>query len=113
MVVQVRDATTIWAVIAGMAVANFVVRFAPITLVSRARIPQPIARWLSFVPVTVMASLVATEVLKPGGTWALTLANPYLLAALPTAAVFAKTRSFLGATLAGMASFLVFRALVG
>jgi branched-subunit amino acid transport protein len=113
VVVPVRSAATIWAVIAGMAAANFIVRFVPMALVSRARMPGPIARWLSFVPVTVMASLVATEVLRPGGTWTLTLANPYLLAALPTAAVFAKTRSFLGATLAGMASFLVFRALVG
>ncbi|MDI6693252.1 MAG: AzlD domain-containing protein [Anaerosomatales bacterium] len=108
-----RDPGTIWAVIAGMAIANFVVRFTPIALVSRARIPAPIARWLSYVPVAVMASLVATEVLRPGGSWLLSPRNPYLLAAIPTAFVFGKTRSFLGATLAGMVSFLAFRALVG
>lgn len=99
--------------IAGMAAANFIVRFVPLTLVSKVRVPGPIARWLSFVPVTVMASLVFTEILRPGGSWALSLSNPYLLAALPTAAVFAKTRSFLSSTLAGMASFLVFRTLLG
>ncbi|MCX8007952.1 MAG: AzlD domain-containing protein [Coriobacteriia bacterium] len=103
----------VWAVIAGMAAVNFLLRFVPMAAVSRTRIPEPVARWLSFVPVTVMASLVAVEVMRPDGVWQTTIANPYLLAALPTAATFAKTRSFLGATLVGMAAFLAFKALLG
>lgn len=103
----------IWIVIAGMAATNFLLRFTPMALVSKSRVPEPVQRWLSYVPVSVMASLVATEVLRPQGTWLITLRNPYLLAAAPTALVFVKTRSFLGATLAGMASFLAFRALLG
>lgn len=106
-------AREIWVVVAGMAAANFLLRFAPMSLVSRTRLPEPVQRWLSYVPVSVMASLVATEVLRPGGTWLITMRNPYLLAAAPTALVFVKTRSFLGATLAGMVSFLAFRALLG
>ena len=39
--------------------------------------------------------------------------NPYLLAAVPTALVYRFTRSFLGAMLAGVASFLAFSYLLG
>lgn len=107
------DAQTVWLVIAGMAVTNFALRSLPIAFVPKDRLPEPVQRWLSYVPVSVMASLVATEILRPGGAWLLTLKNPYLLAAAPTALTFAKTRSFLGATLIGMASFLAFRAMLG
>lgn len=107
------DPREIWLVIAGMAATNFLLRSTPLTLISKIRLPEPVHRWLGYVPVSVMASLVATETVRPGGTWILTFKNPYLLAAAPTALVFVKTRSFLGATLVGMASFLAFRALLG
>lgn len=96
-----------------MAVANFLVRFVPIAIVSRVELPRPVMRWLSFVPVSVMGSLVAGEILRPGGNLMTPWQNPYLLAALPTALVYHKTRSFLGATVAGMVIFVALRALVG
>lgn len=102
----------IWAVIIGMAVSNFVLRFAPIAIVSRMKLPAPVMRWLSFVPVSVMGALVAGEVLRPGGAWTspLTSAGPY--AAIITGLVFYWTRSFLGATVAGMASFVAIQYLL-
>ncbi|MBW6467986.1 MAG: AzlD domain-containing protein [Anaerosomatales bacterium] len=107
------SSTYIWAVIALMAVANYAVRFPPIAIVSRLRLPEPVVRWLSYVPAAVMGSLVAGEVLRPGGEYLLTLRNPYLLAAVPTAFIYHKTRSFLGATVAGMLIFVGIRALLG
>lgn len=98
--------TLIWAVILGMAISNFVVRFVPIAIVSRMRLPAPVMRWLSFVPVSVMGALVAGEVLRPGGIWVDPFTGPSLYAALITGVVFRFTRSFLGATVAGMASFV-------
>ncbi|HET6497889.1 MAG TPA: AzlD domain-containing protein [Coriobacteriia bacterium] len=103
----------VWSVIALMALANFVVRFVPIAVVSRLRLPEPLVRWLSFVPASVMGALVAGEVLRPGGTYLLTLRSPYLLAAIITGIVYHLTRSFLGATVAGMLSFVGIRALLG
>ncbi len=96
-----------------MAVANFLVRFPPIAVVSRLRLPEQLMRWLGFVPAAVMGALVAGEVLRPGGEYLLTVRSPYLLAAIPTALVYAVTRSFLGATLAGMLFFVAIRALLG
>lgn len=98
---------TIWAVIVGMAVLNYAVRFIPLAVVSRIDLPKPVARWLSFVPIAVMGALVASEVLRPNGTWSNPLAGPSLYAAIVTGLVFRFTRSFLGATVAGMASFVV------
>lgn len=107
------DDAYVWTVIALMAVANFLVRFPPIAIVSRLTLPEPVMRWLALVPAAVMGSLVAGEVLRPGGEYLLTPGNPYLLAAVPTALVYLKTRSFLGATLAGMLFFVAIRTLLG
>lgn len=103
----------IWAVIIGMAVSNYVLRFVPIAVVSRLRLPQPVMRWLSFIPVSVMAALVIGEILRPSGQWLDPLHNPFLMAAIPTALVYYRWRSFLGTTVVGILFFLVFRALVG
>lgn len=103
----------IWAVIIGMGVSNYALRLLPIAVLSRLELPRPVLRWLSFIPVSVLAALVTVEVLRPNGSWLPLDANPYLYAAVPTAYVFYKTRSFLGATLAGIALFVTFRALLG
>lgn len=103
----------IWAAIAGMAVTTYLLRALPITVLSRLHIPRPVERWLSYVPVSVMAALVAGEVFRPNDRWLPLAHNPYLLAALPTGAVYYFTRSLLGATLAGIVCFLAFRALLG
>ena len=95
-----------------MALLNFLVRFPPIAIVSRLDLPKPIMRWLAFVPVSVMGALVTGEVLRPGGVWADPLTSPSLYAAVVTALVFRFTRSFLGATVAGMASFVVLQRLL-
>jgi branched-subunit amino acid transport protein len=107
------SATAIWAVIAGMAIANFALRFPPIAVLSRIELPGWLRRWLSYIPVSVMATLVVSEVARPDGRWLPPLENPYLWAALLTGGVYWRSRSFLGATLAGVVFFLVFRALLG
>jgi branched-subunit amino acid transport protein len=102
----------IWGLIAGMAVTNFVIRATPISVMSRLDLPQPVRRWLGYVPVSVMAAIVAVQVLRPADRLDLSLTNHYLLAAVPTALVYRFTRSFLGATAAGMLTFLALRYLL-
>jgi branched-subunit amino acid transport protein len=107
------SAPYVWVVIVSMALVTYALRALPITLLARMRMPRPLERWLSFVPVSVMAALIASEVVRPGGTWPPPLHNPYLMAAVPTGLVYHKTRSLLGATVAGIVCFLALRALVG
>jgi branched-subunit amino acid transport protein len=104
--------TTIWGVIVGMAALNYAVRYPPIAIVSRMELPRPIMRWLSFIPIAVMGALISGEVLRPAGRWVNPVSSPSLYAALVTAIVFKLTRSFLGATVAGMASFVVLQRLI-
>lgn len=96
-----------------MAVANFAIRFAPIAVLSRFNLPAPFLRWLSFIPVSVMGALVASEVMRPGGVWVPPLHNPGLFAAVLTALVYHRWRSFLGATVCGMIAFVILRGLMG
>lgn len=103
----------IWAVALGMGVVNFALRYTPVAVFSRRRIPAPLMRWLSFVPISVMGSLVALEVLRPAGSWRFPITSPYLWAAIVTGATFKFTKSFLGATLAGMGSFVLIRWMLG
>lgn len=106
------SSTAIWLVVVGMAALNFAVRFIPLAVVSRVELPKPLARWLSFVPICVMGALVAREVLLPGEQWTNPFTGPHLYAAVLTGIVFYKTRSFLGATIAGMASFVALQQLI-
>lgn len=107
------SAGLIWTVILATAALNLMVRLTPIAVLSRLSLPRTLERWLSFIPVSVMASIVAVEVLHPGGRWLAPLENPYLWAAVPTAVVYRFTRSFLGATIAGVLAFLALRQMLG
>ena len=102
-----------WTVIVGMAVTNLALRLLPLGVLSRVRMPLVLERWLSYVPVSVMAAMVALEVLRPGGRWMGIVENPYLLAAIPTALVYYFYRSFIGATVVGVVAFLALRYLLG
>jgi branched-subunit amino acid transport protein len=105
--------TVAWGLILGMALTNTVIRLVPIAAISRLELPEVAHRWLSYVPVSVMSAIVATQVLHPGGRWMLTPDNPYLLASVPTAVVYHFTRSFFGAIVVGILSFLALRYLLG
>ena len=103
----------ILVVIVAMAAINFALRMTPLALLSERTLPAPVVRWLSYIPISVMGALVATEVLLPGGEWQAPLGNPGLYAAALTMVVFRFTKSFLGATVAGMISFVVLGAILG
>ena len=103
----------VWTIILGMALTNYVLRAAPFLALSRVELPDWARRWLDFVPVSVMAALVVSEVVRPGGTWLLPWHNPYLWAAIGTGFVFWKWRSLIGATLVGLALFIALRWALG
>jgi branched-subunit amino acid transport protein len=104
---------TIWLVIAGMAAVNFGIRYTPIAVLSRFELHPGFLRWLSFVPISVMGALVALAVLRPNSAWQPPLTNPAVWASLLTAVAFHRTRSFLGATVVGMVSYVALRAIIG
>ena len=102
-----------WGLVAGMALTSLVVRGTPMAVMSRLRLPATVERWLGYIPVSVMAAIVAVQVLRPDGRYLPLAHNPYLFATLPTALVYRYTRSFLGATVIGILSFVALRYLLG
>ena len=105
--------TYVWTIICGMAVTNYVLRAVPFVALSHIEMPGWAKRWLDFVPVSVMAALVMSEVIRPGGAWLVPWHNPYLWAAIGTGFVFWKWRSLIGATIIGLLLFLALRWALG
>jgi len=112
----------IYALIFGCFVANYALRFVPLAIMSRINIPRPFMRWLSYMPVAVMGALMTVEIILPAldaalfpgsipaGT-ELPLAhipfylNPGIYGAIVSMLLFHYSRSFIGATVAGIAVF--------
>ena len=106
------DQNLILTVIVGMALANYCLRFVPMAALSRITLPEPIMRWLSYVPISVMGALFAKEVLLPAldatDTFPVYL-NPGIYGALCAMLTFRLTKSFMGSALAGVGFFLLAR----
>lgn len=100
---------TIVAVIVGMGVVNFCLRFIPMAALSRIALPKSLMRWLSFVPISVMGALFAKEVLLPSTEYSPMAANPGIYGALVSMLVFKLSKSFIGSTLAGVGFYLMVR----
>lgn len=97
------------ALFVGMALVTYLPRMLPLVVLSRFRLPPLVLRWLSFVPVSVLAALLAKELLISKEGLALPPAHPQLLAAIPAVLVGALTRSLMGTVLAGIAAMALLR----
>lgn len=93
------------ALILACAAVTAVPRVLPLVLLAKIELPRWLRAWLAYVPVAVLAALLATEVLVVDGKPALSTANPSLLAIVPALAVAAFTRSLIGTVIAGVVAF--------
>lgn len=100
-------------VIVGAAVVTLVPRVVPLVLLSRITLPEGVVRWLGYVPVAVLAALLAQSVALPGGQLALPPQNLEILAIIPAVLVAVRTRSLIGTVLAGVVSMALLRMLTG
>jgi branched-subunit amino acid transport protein len=101
----------IFFIILGAALVTFIPRVLPLMLLSRISIPDWGMRWLSYVPIAVMAALVAQELFVADGKFAALSTNVELIAALPTFWIAVRTRSLLGTVVVGILSLLLLRLL--
>ncbi|MFZ7943447.1 MULTISPECIES: AzlD domain-containing protein [Bacillaceae] len=100
---------SIFLIILGSALVTFIPRVLPIAILSRVELPEWAMRWLSYVPIAVMAALVGQELLLPNGRLAPLQNNLELIAALPAFIIAIVTRSLLGTVVAGILSLMVLR----
>ncbi|MBK0399262.1 AzlD domain-containing protein [Limibaculum sp. M0105] len=98
--------TAIWTMIAGLAVATYLIRFSFIGLLAGRRLPAVVTEALSFVPVTVLPAIIAPMVLL--GRDGHLVADPQRLAAAAAAlGVGIATRRMLAAIITGMAAYIL------
>jgi len=100
-------------IILGTALVTFLPRVLPLMVLSRFELPEWGTRWLSFVPISVMAALVGQEIFMHDGKIALSFGNLEMLAAIPTFLIALKTRSLLGTVVTGIISLMVLRWIFG
>ena len=95
----------ILALILACAAVTAVPRVLPLALLSKIELPRWLLAWLAYVPVAVLAALLAIEVLMVDGKPALSGANAALVAIVPALAAAGFTRSLIATVLVGVAAY--------
>ncbi|HEX4585967.1 MAG TPA: AzlD domain-containing protein [Burkholderiaceae bacterium] len=103
---------TLAAAIAGLTLVTLATRSLFLLLGHRVTLPERIRHGLRYAPACALAALVLPQLVLADQRLNLSLLNPRLDAGLIAVAVMVSTRSMLGAMSAGMAAFLLLRALL-
>lgn len=91
--------------IIGMAVVTFIPRFFPLLLLSKKEISPSFSRWMSFIPVSIFAALVASDIFFWEGSFSLQpVKNIKLLPSILVLIVAYKTKSLLWSMVTGVFS---------
>lgn len=99
--------------ILGMALVTFGVRYPMLAIVGRLQLPDPVLRALRYVPVAVLTAITVPAMLMPEGNIDIRPDNTYLVGGIIAALVAWRTKNLLLTIVVGMASFLLWRAVVG
>jgi branched-subunit amino acid transport protein len=89
--------------LAGMVAVTFGIRYLLFGLADRIRLAPWLSDSLKFIPPAVLTAITLPAVLLPKGDWHLSLANPYLVAALLSLAAGITTRNLLATIAIGLA----------
>ncbi|HAJ69997.1 MAG: AzlD domain-containing protein [Alkalibacterium sp.] len=99
--------------IIGMSIVTFLPRFLPILFLSKKEISPSLSRWMSYIPVSVFAALVASDVFFVDGAFAMQpLQNVKLLPSIFVIIVALKTKSLLWSMITGIISITLLSAIL-
>lgn len=100
------------ALIMGMFLVTFGVRYPVLAFASRIAFPHIVTRGLKFVPAAVLSAIIVPALLFPNGSdLELDISNSYLFAGAAAVIISARTKNLLLTIVAGMAIFLGHRLL--
>jgi branched-subunit amino acid transport protein len=102
----------LWVII-GTGLVTVTPRVLPLVVLSRITLPGWLIRWLGYVPIAVLAALLAQSVAVQDGQIALSAGNLALVAIVPTLVVAVWTRSLMGTLLSGIVVMALLRWAVG
>ncbi|HET6438854.1 MAG TPA: AzlD domain-containing protein [Anaeromyxobacter sp.] len=98
-----------WMVMIAGGLVTYLTRLSFIAAEGRLSVPRWFRAMLPFVPIATLTALIAPELLRPGGEWAVSLKNPRLVAGAVAIVTAALARNVLLTIALG---FLVFLGLV-
>jgi len=108
------DQEVVFLVVLGMAAVTYISRLLPVWFLSSRSLPALVTAWLGYVPVAVLAAMLAPSLLVTAEQHiSLSLDNLFLWAALPTFIVAWRTRSLFGSVVAGMVVLAAARYILG
>jgi branched-subunit amino acid transport protein len=97
------DQKIVFLTIVGMLAVTYVPRMVPLVALASRTLPEPVVRWLSYVPAAVLSSMLFPALLLRDGHLDLSLDNYFLWAAVPAFLLAWRTKSFFGTVALGMA----------
>jgi branched-subunit amino acid transport protein len=86
----------------GMGIVTYLPRVLPLILLAERNLPAGLRDWLSLIPVSILAALLAPDLLINRSAHILSLGKPELFAAIPTLLLALRTRSLGAAVICGM-----------
>lgn len=93
-----------------MTVVTYLPRVFPVIVLSRRRMPPLVERWLSYVPVAVLAALLAPAIFAPAGNLDFSASsNPAFWVSMPVFVMAVVTRNLFATVLTGMFLIALFR----
>lgn len=93
-----------------MALVTYLPRVLPVLFLSRRSLPALVRRWLSYVPVAVLAALLAPGLFAPAGSLSLAFeVNPFFWVSIPVFGIALLTRNLFSTVLSGMVLIALFR----
>lgn len=97
----------------GMGVVTYLTRVLFIVGMKGDRLPPFVIRWLSYVPVAVLAAIICPMIAAPDKRLDLTYSNPYLLAGVAATLIAVATKNLVITVIGGMGVILLLKYLIG
>ncbi len=106
------DESIVFLTLLAMGLVTFIPRAFPMLLLSERKLSPWICKWLSFIPATVLAALLAPGLVLNDKGLNLSMDNIYLLVAFPTFFIAWRWKSFFGTVAVGMGLVALVRLLM-
>ena len=101
--------TTEWALILGMAIITFGIRYSILAFANQIDLSSILKEALQYIAPAVLTAIAVPAVLMPTGEMDLSLANPYLVSAGFAILAGVLTKKVMGTILVGLAAFFLYQ----
>jgi branched-subunit amino acid transport protein len=99
----------VWSVIIGGCIVTILPRVLPITILSKIKLNKKVEEFLTYIPISILASLIAVELFTDNNKVSIGGNYLELLAAIPTILVALKKNNLLLTVIVGVISIAVLR----